>query len=403
MNVQSPTASAVVSPATLLERARALVPLLAERAAETENKRRVSDEVIEAMREADLYRVLQPKRYGGFEQDFGTVVDITCELGRGCASTAWVYSAYAASNFLIALFPAEAQEDVWGVDREARCAGSYAPSATTCLADGGYRISGRWSFASGIDGAQWAVLGVIFESAEQGGRPQPGFLLVPAQDFTLDDDWHTIGLAGTGSKTIVANDLFVPAHRAVTFDDLRAGTTPGARIHANPLYRTPFNAVSSTMLISSALGGAQGAVEAFLASIQERSTRGGAHGAGARVAEFPTVQIRYAEATACLDAARLLLRRDLDEVRDTIQAGEQVSVATRIRCRRDHGFALDLAVRAVEAVYAGFGGQGLYTHNALQRFWRDVRAAGKHVSYNWDVVATMYGQHAFGLEAKGQY
>jgi alkylation response protein AidB-like acyl-CoA dehydrogenase len=390
MNIQSPTASAAVAPATLVERARALVPLLAERAAETEKQRRASDEIVETMRAADLYRVLQPKRYGGFEQDFHTVMDITCELGRGCPSTAWVYSGYAVSNFLIALFPAEAQEEVWGDDREARCSGSYAPIATT-------------RFASGIDGAQWAVLGVIFEATEQGGRPKPGFLLVPARDFTLDDDWHTIGLAGTGSKTIVATDLFVPAHRAVTFDDLRAGTTPGSRVHANPLYRTPFNAISSTLLISSALGGAQGAAEVFLASIEERSTRGGAHGAGARVAEFPTVQIRYAEATACLDAARLLLRRDLDEVRDTIQAGEQVSVATRIRCRRDHGFALDLAVRAVEAVYAGFGGQGLYTHHALQRFWRDVRAAGKHVSYNWDVVATMYGQHAFGLEPKGQY
>ncbi|MDB5697779.1 MAG: hypothetical protein JWN69_583 [Alphaproteobacteria bacterium] len=402
MNVQTSAARDAVSPAALVERARALVPLLAERADATERNRRVSDEVIARMDDADLYRVLRPKRFGGLEQDFGTVMDITCELGRGCASTAWVYSGYATSNFLMALFPAEAQEDVWGDNPEARCAGSYAPSATTRLEDGGYRISGRWSFASGIDGAQWAVLGVVFSSVE-GAPAEPGFLLIPVRDFTLDDDWHTVGLAGTGSKTIVVADLFVPAHRAVTFNDLRAGTTPGARIHANPLYRTPFNAVSSTMLISSALGAAQGAIEAFLQSIQERSTRGGAHGGGLRIAELPTVQIRFAEATACLDAAKLLLRRDLDEVRDTIQAGNEVSVAARIRSRRDHGFALDLAVRAAEAVYAGFGGQGLYTHNPLQRFWRDVRAAGKHVSYNWDVVATMYGQHAFGLEPKGQY
>lgn len=392
-----------ISRQVLLDRARGLIPALKSRARQTEIDRRVSAETIAMFRDADLFRVLQPKRFGGFEYDFGLLLEIIVELGRGCASSAWVYGLGAVHQWLIANFPIDAQEEVWGDDPNDIVTGSYAPSAHAKVEAGGFRVSGTWSFVSGVDNAKWSLVGVFIPPELAEDRPQAGFLLVPATDYVIEDNWNTYGLCGTGSKNIVLDDVFVPAHRKLTFKEASSGKSPGSAVHGNPLYRIPFLAAVPVSIAAPALGAAQGAIDDFLDTIRVRTTRGAVAGAGARMAEFGSVQSRVAEAMACVDAAKLLLLRDCEEVLSGVSAGNGISIDTRIRNRRDHAFSVRLAVQAVDALNSCTGGGGLFTNNVAQRAWRDANAAAKHISLNWDAVSTMVGQQAFGLEPKGQY
>jgi len=380
-----------------------MVPDLLARADETERLRRVSDATVGAFTEAGLFRILQPKQAGGYECSMRALIDVTFELSRGCTSSGWVYAIGASHTYLLSLFPQLVQREVWAGQRDVFIAGSYAPGCMAERVADGYRISGSWPFASGVDNASWVVVGALLPGETEGAPPQPGFLIVPKGDYDIDDDWHTTGLCGTGSKSIVLKNLVVPAHRKLPFRDLLAGNSPGARVHAGPLYRMPFIATTPVGLISTALGAVQGAIDEFLGTIATRSTRGAALGAGASIAHFGGVQSRFAEATACLDAARMLLYRSVDEAFAVVSGGQPVDVAMRIRNRRDHAFAMRLAEQAIDALDAASGGRGLYKRTVIQRAWRDVHAVGKHVSFNWDAVSTMYGQHAFGLEIKGQF
>ena len=399
----SPRESTPVDRAELLARARALTPALLARAAETEAARRTSDETVRAMAEAGLFRILQPRRFGGYELDMRALIDITIELARGCASSGWVYAIGASHAYLAALFSIEAQEEVWRDGSDVFVAGSYAPGCLAERTPHGYRVSGAWPFASGVDNATWSVVGALLPSDDKTAPPRPGFLLVPAGDYAIKDDWYTTGLCGTGSKQIILENVMVPHHRHLLFGEALAGASPGARAHPGPLYRLPFIATTPVGLISTALGAVQGAVDELLGTIATRTTRGAALGAGASIAQFGAVQSRFAEATAALEAARLLLYRSVDEALAIAEAGRSADVALRIRNRRDHAFAVRLAVQAIDALDAVSGARGLYRGTVIQRAWRDVHAVAKHVSFNWDAVSTMYGQHAFGLEARGQY
>jgi len=381
-----------------------MVPHLRERAMAAERERQISAETIALFREAGFFRTLAPARFGGFEYDFGTMMDVIAEVGRGCGSSAWLCGLGIIHRWLLALFPLEAQLDVWTGDPDGIITGSYAPQGAAQPTQGGYRIpAGKWSFSSGVDHSKWSVIGVMFPPGKDEAAPTRGLLLVPSTDYTLEDDWYASGLCGTGSKSIIINDVFVPSHRKLTFPQAVSGSAPGTLVHANPLYQVSFMAGMPCALASPAFGMVQGAIDDALASISKQLTRGAAGGAGNRVADYAAVQSRMAEATACLDAAKLLLYRDCDELLAVVRNGENVSVDMRIRNRRNHAFAVRLAVQAVDALYESTGGRGLYLDNAVQRAWRDVHAVSKHIALNWDAVSTMTGQHLLGLEPKGTY
>ncbi|HLH89699.1 MAG TPA: acyl-CoA dehydrogenase family protein [Xanthobacteraceae bacterium] len=384
----------------LLARARDIAVIARERARETESARRVSADMIARMREADLFRVLQPKAYGGFEYGFEVFGEIEAALASGCGSTGWVYGLLASHQWLIACFAEEAQDEVWR-DGDALAAGTYAPVAQAETVDGGYLVSGAGSFCSGCDNAQWQFLGGMIP--QPGGPPQPGFFLLRTSDIAIDDDWHTMGLAGTGSKSIVARRAFVPTHRAVTFAALAAATAPGMRAHPNPLYKQSFLAVLPVTIVAPVIGMAQGALAAFLDDAKVRVTRGAVAGGRRQMADLATVQLRVAEASACIDAARLMIFRDLAEAAALAVRGEAVGVDVRLRNRRDQAFCVRLAIQAIDALFVAAGGQGLLLDHPLQRFWRDAHAAASHISLNWDATGTMFGQHLLGLEPKGQY
>jgi alkylation response protein AidB-like acyl-CoA dehydrogenase len=386
--------------ADLLARARAIAEVARERAQQTETERRVGDDMIGRMRQADLFRVMQPRLYGGFEYGFDVFAQIVAAIANGCGSTGWVYALLASHQWLITCFSKAAQDEVWE-DCNALAAGTYAPAARAVAADGGYRISGVGSFCSGCDNAQWQLLGGMIPQAE--GTTQPGFFLLRTGDCTIDDNWHTMGLSGTGSKNIVVRDAFVPAHRAVPFAELLDATAPGMRTNANPLYRQSFLAALPIAIVSPVLGIAEGALADFLAMASVRTTRGAVAGGNRRMGELTTVQLRLAEASACIDAARLIMFRDLAEAFETTARGDSLGMDVRLRNRRDQAFCVRLLVAAIDALFLAAGGQGLFLEQPLQRAWRDAHAAASHISLNWDSTGSMYGQFMLGLEPKGQY
>jgi resorcinol 4-hydroxylase (FADH2) len=384
----------------LLLRAREIAGIARERALETEAARRVDDDMIARMRQADLFRIMQPRAYGGFEYGFDVFAQVEAALASGCGSTGWVYGLLASHQWLIACFSEKTQDEVWH-DRSALAAGTYAPVAQAVAVDGGDLVSGSGTFCSGCDNAQWQFLGGMIPQAS--GPPRPGFFLLRTADIAIDDDWRTMGLSGTGSKTIVADMAFVPAHRTVAFAELADAAAPGMRAHANPLYKQSFLAVLPITIVSPVLGMAEGALAAFLDMAKDRTTRGALRGGNRRMVEFATVQLRAAEAAACIDAARLMMFRDLAEAFAAAARGEAVSKDVRLRNRRDQAFCARLLLQAIDVLFLAAGGQGLFLDHPLQRFWRDAHAAGSHISLNWDSSGSMFGQYLLGLEPQGQY
>jgi resorcinol 4-hydroxylase (FADH2) len=390
--------------AVLKSRLAAALPDIAARAAATEKGCRVPLENINALRDIGYFDIVKPAMFGGFEHDFDVLVELNIELAKSCASTAWVAGLLAAHQWLIASFDERTQRDVWGVNPDALACGSYAPACKAAAAEGGYRLSGRWSFASGCDNAQWALCAALVPSETEDGKLTPAFLLVPASDYTIDDTWNVVGLAGTGSKTLVLTDVFVPAHRALGFAATTSGQTPGAALYdGNPAFSIPMLCNIPSCLASTAVGAASGALEDYLARTSTRVTRGAVAGHNNKMAEFSTIQLRVAEAAASTDAARDLLLRDLRKRVATVRDGGLVTVEERILSRRGQAFSVNLAIRAIEALNASTGGAGLDLANPVQRAWRDVNAVGRHISMNWDAVGTMYGQMALGLTPLGQY
>jgi alkylation response protein AidB-like acyl-CoA dehydrogenase len=387
------------SVAELLGRARSIGVLARKSAIETERQRHVSAELVGKMREAELFRVMQPARFGGFEYGYDVFVELVAAVAAGDGSTGWVYSLGAVHPWLIACYPEEAQQEVWTQDSDAIAAVSYAPTGKAVPDKDGYRLTGRFSFASGCDNANWAILGGMLPDKT---GPKPGFFLIPSSQYTIHDDWFTVGLAGTGSKTIVVDDQYVPAYRTATFADMLTGNGPGTITNPNPLYRQPMLAVVPLCLVSPALGMARGALDAFKEQAAGRTTRGAVAGGNNKMTDFVTVQMRVAEATASIDAATLMIHRDIVDTLTATAAGE-ANVSLRIRNRLTHSFATKLLTRAVDLVFVAGGGAALGLHHPVQRFWRDIHAVSSHISLNWDSVAAMYGQHVFGLEPKGQY
>ena len=401
---QSRPLSIEPDPAGVGEKLRALRPGIKARALATERAARVPAETIAALREAGLFDIVKPKAFGGYECDFDALVDATIDLAKACAATAWVGGLLAAHQWLLASFPAEAQHDVWDRNPDALLCGSYAPSAKATAVSGGYRLSGRWSFASGCDNSHWAFCAALLPPAQDGAPPVAAFLLVPARDYAIDDTWQVVGLAGTGSKTLVIDDAFVPKHRILTFAETTSGRTPGTKVYsANPTFAIPMLCNIPSCLAAVAVGTALGALDDYIETTRARVTRGAVAGANSRMAEFATVQLRVAEAAASTDAAREVLLRDLRAVARLARERKEISIEDRIFCRRGQAFAVSLAIRASEALNASTGGAGLDLSNSVQRAWRDANAVGRHISMNWDVVGTMYGQMALGLEPKGQY
>lgn len=377
--------------------ARALVPTLAKRAAHAESIRRVPAETMDELHASGLMRLMQPAAFGGSELGLSALMDVVMELARGCASTAWVYSNLASHAWNLGQLERRAQVDVWGKDPDALGATGLAfPCGKATPVKGGYRVSGKWPFGSGVDASTWMFVGALTE--RQGGAPERRFFVIQAPDFKSLDNWSAYGLCGTGSHDVLVDDVFVPEHRSVSAEVFAAGQNlPGARLYPNPLYSMPTFAAFAYVLGAVPLGTAKGAVEDFTSTMRNRASTY----TGARVAELAPVQARIAEASACVEFAEVVLRRDWMELEAQVSRAEYPSLETKLRWKRNAAYATSLAVKAIDTLMPAAGAAGLMSAMPLQRQFRDIHAASAHIGLTWDVHAAAYGQSALGLQPQG--
>jgi 3-hydroxy-9,10-secoandrosta-1,3,5(10)-triene-9,17-dione monooxygenase len=377
-----------------MRRAREAVPVLRERAQAAEAARMLIRENEQFLHETGLFRFHQPRAFGGMELPFVAVVDIPAELARGCPSTAWNVGNLACHHWILGYYAPETQREVWDANPDALIASSIALAAGRGRrADGGFLVSGRWPFSSGVDNSEWNMLAVTVYG-DDGRTPVDWRLcLVPKSDYEILDTWDAVGMVATGSKDVAVADLFVPERRALALERCRGGAGhPGGAAGPGPLYRMPIVAASSHPLAGAALGAAEGAYEHVLAAMAGRT---GTY-TGAKVADFQAVQIKLARARCLVDSARHLLRQSAIAFQASAERDEVPDLAEKLRFRAHSAFAVNQAREAVETLWSCYGAQGLYRRDPLQRFLRDVLAISQHFSYNFDIAGSAFGLHALG-------
>ncbi len=375
---------------------RDLLPVLRERAQETEDARVVPPESVKALEEAGFFGLLQPVRFGGLEADPITFLTGVRLIASACGSTGWVSSVVGVHPWQLALFPLRAQEEVWGADPSTRMSSSYAPTGRAEAVPGGHMLKGRWSFSSGCNHASWVLLGGIVLDAEGNPVDFRTFLL-PASDYVIDDVWDTVGLRGTGSNDIVVASAFVPEHRSLSFTDVSRCVCPGQEANPAPLYRLPFGSVFSYAITTPIIGMATGAYAAHVAYQRERVR---ASYVGQKASEDPFSQVRVAEAAAEVDGAWLALERNMTELMELARAGKKIPMPVRLRVRRDQVRGTGQAISAVDLLFENSGGRALRTGTPIQRFWRDAHAGRVHAINDPERALSMFGRGEFGLQAQ---
>jgi 3-hydroxy-9,10-secoandrosta-1,3,5(10)-triene-9,17-dione monooxygenase len=379
--------------AALMARAEALVPVLRERAPRAEELRRLPDETIADLQASGLFRILQPARVGGSELPYRALCELTAVIGEGCGSTAWVLANLAAHHWLLGMCPPKAQDEIWGQSPDNLISSALIfPRGRAQRVPGGYRLSGRWPFSSGIDAASWNMIGALCVD-EEIGTSEPRIFLLPASDYRIIDTWQVIGLAGTGSKDVEVDDVFVPQHRTIAAAEITGGPTPGSAVNPAPLYRLPAISLFAFAIAGVLLGIARGVVHDYVATTRTRRSEY----SGKNLADFSTVQVRLAEAAALVDAAEAIMLRDCDEATRITEAGVVPSLEQKARYRRDGAYAATLCTHAVELLFTATGGGAVYRHSSIQRAFRDAYAAKAHYMLSWNVNAAVYGRVALGL------
>ena len=373
-------------------RAVELLPRLRERAARSEELRRIPDETLREFHDAELFRLQQPRRVGGAELEFAAIVTFGALLARACASTAWNWVNFTAHHMMLGMFAPRAQEEIWGRSADALIASSFVfPAAKARKVKDGYVISGRWPFSSGVDPSDWNMLAGLAWLDENAPPEQRVFLLHRSQ-YNIIDTWHAGGLRGTGSNDVEAREQFVPEHMTLAVADTKGGPTPGSAVNPGPLYRLPVFALFPYMLSGVALGIAEGLIEDFGAI----GTKTGKM-TGARIAEIQSTQIRFSEATAYARASRAAQLGNCREAWDLVSRGEVPDLKTKARYRLEGAYAVDWAVRAVDLMFALSGAAGLYESGSAARAFRDAHAVRQHFSFNTDIAGTTHGRIALGL------
>ncbi|AXK88902.1 3-hydroxy-9,10-secoandrosta-1,3,5(10)-triene-9,17-dione monooxygenase [Nocardia farcinica] len=365
----------------LIDRARELAPRIRERAARTEAERAVPRESIEEIITAGLGgRILAPRRYGGDELSLDTMYAVAVEIGRACASTAWCAALLPHDAHMVGFFPRVAQEAVWADGPDTCIAASLAPAAQVQKVDGGYRLTGRHGFASGVDHASWVIVSGLIKD---GGRASNHHFLVRPGDYLVEDDWYAAGMRGTGSKTIVVEDIFVPDGFVVPAAALVAGEGPGSEINQGPLYSQPLALHAGLTFLGPMMGTACDAYEHFVAW-----ARGRAQTAGSEV-----VQEAVARSSADLELAELAIQQVLDAAR----APGRLELADRAQILRDYNRAAELLTASVDRLFALSGTSGFKDSSPMQQKWRDIHMMASHVSFT-RANFQHYGRIALGLE-----
>ncbi|MSP76680.1 MAG: acyl-CoA dehydrogenase [Rhodospirillaceae bacterium] len=377
----------------MVERARNLKPALAARAEECERLRRLPDETERELHASGLFRIAQPARVGGADLDVGIFVDVCAEIAQVCPSTAWNLGNLASHHWMLGYFPPETQAELWDVSTDVLIATSLAfPGGRGRKVDGGYEVTGRWPLSSGVDNSDWNLLGFMLRERDDGPPVDQRFALVHRSQYEIIDNWHAMGLAGTGSKDVATKALFVPEHHSVSAWTMNGKPHAGSAVNPSPLFRLPLLALGPYVLSGVMLGCAQGAYETTVGAARKRN----ATTTGLPVSGNQLVQIKVSEASARIDAAEVIMRRICEHAMAVARSGVEPKHEDKVRYRRDAAFAVRQSLEAVDILMGVAGSGGLYTTGSMQRLFRDAHAANAHVMFSPDVQGTIFGQHALG-------
>lgn len=375
--------------AELIARAHALAPTLAQRAGQAEQGARVPEQTVADMQAAGFFKVLQPRRYGGYELEPQTFFDIQMALAKGCMSTAWVYGVVGVHNWQLALFDERAQQEVWGEDPTTLIASSYMPVAKVTTVEGGFRVSGHWKFSSGSELCDWIFLGGLVPPSAPGNPPEYRTFLLPRADYTIDRNWDVMGLRGTGSHDIVVDDVFVPEYRTHRATDGAMGTSPGLALNDSPLYRLPFAQIFVRAVCTACIGALEGGLEDFLGYASGRVSAN----SGGKTADDGGAQLACAEAAVGIDEMRIVLQRNFNELMEAARSGKQIDVERRLHFRYQSSQVAERCARLANGLLRYAGGNGIYNTNPLVRRFLDLHAARAHYANNVD----RFGQNLGGV------
>ena len=378
-----------------IQRARDLIPFLREHGPKGETVRHMPPEIEEALHHAGLFRYMQPKRWGGMELDFVSYFDIPEMIGRGDASAAWTLANLASHHRGLALWDPRAQEELWGANPDVLIASGIAfAQGSGRKVDGGIELSGKWGFSSGVDVSQWNMLACVVRDADN--KPiDYRMCLVPRSDYEIVDDWQTLGMRGTGSKTVIAKNVFVPEYRANSMHVVKPGHTyPGYRVNTNPMFKVPTPALGGYCIAAAMIGNAQHALDLSIELVKSRSTSY----TGAKMRDFQTVQLRIGMAAARIDGVRTWLRNDVLEAQGIAFRGETYTTETKLRYKRNCAMGMKLVTEAVDSLHEMAGANGIYDAYPIQRLFRDAHAAAGHFSFSTDAQLTPWGLAALGGE-----
>ena len=371
-----------------LEEIRGLVPGIRSRVGECEQGRRIPHATVKEFKETGVLRALQPRSWGGSEIDPLSFYEGVALVGQACPSSAWFLGVVGVHNWQLALFPEQAQKDVWSEDQSVQISSSYAPTGQVEEVDGGFRLSGTWSFSSGCDHCDWAFLGAMVPN-DEGRMGLRGFhtLLVPRSDYEIVDNWHVAGLCGTGSKQVVVKDAFVPEHRTHRLVDAFHLDSPGQSVHSGTSFQLPFGCVFSFGISVPAIGAAEGALQAHMAIMQEKRSAYG----GKKVSDNPIAQRRIAEAIGEIDASKAELRHTWNTLWSIAEANEPIPLELRTRARWTAANIVQRCVRAVDTLFESSGGHAIFLDNPMQRYFRDIHAIRAHAINNPDGASQIFG------------
>ena len=375
----------------IMRRAAAISPTLVAHARECDDARKLTAESMAAVVDAGMFRIPQPSRVGGYELSLRTLADAVTSLSEACPSSGWVLMVMGAHHWCMGSFPEAAQDEIFGDGRDGLVAGTLSSQGTASVVDGGFRVEGRWQFCSGVDHAHWVLLGCADSTTH---RPSV-HVVVPRAELEIDDTWHVMGLQGTGSKDVVARNIFVPAHRAIDTRILFRGASPHAANHATNLYRLSAEAMLSVSVSTAVLGSAKFALRQFIERTKERRVVL----TGARKAEHGPTQMRLAEAAAEIQSADLLIHDILAEFDRLTASGETFDNEHRVRARWQAAYAAELCRRAVARMFSGSGAHAVYRQSALQAAFRNVNVGAQHASIDFDNSAEQYARARLGLSS----
>ncbi len=383
--------------AAMVERSEVLLPRLRDRAVRTEELRRLPPETERDLHEAGLFRIVQPKRVGGAELDYVALVDCAAILGRADASVAWNLANLASHHWMLGMFDKRAQDLVWDKDANALIASSFIfPAGRARKVEGGYRLRGSWPFSSGVASSEWNMLASVVSSEDEADGIEYRIFLVHKNDFRILDTWNAAGLRGTGSNDVEVRDAFIAEGLSVAVSDLAGGPTPGSAVNPNALYALPVFSLFPYVLSGVALGNAQACLDDYIDVARHRASTY----SRAKLGDMQSTQIKIAEASAKIDAARLIMRSSCIEAMADARRGDIPDMAAKTRLRRDGAYSVNLCTEAVSLLFSASGARGLFTTGVLQRQFRDAHAINSHLAFNFDAAGTNYGRVALGLPSE---